>query len=239
MVMFHTIRLVAMVTVSVFALIVLALAADLVSIFEVDFDEYPAGGALAIAIALLTLLTVPAMIILDFVRRGAFTSFIIVEVGWLGVLAILWLATAADTSSNAFGDCAFFGFYADNLVTACHEWNAIQAFSHLNWIILLIYTAFIIVMTLMAHNRGNFLWKSSVRDADFNAVGTGAADQEKGHQYPQQQGIPQQQYPQQTGTPLNGQEYPPQQTGAPVQQQQYPPQQGVPPQHAQQQYPQV
>lgn len=65
-------------------------------------------------------------------RRGAFTSVVITELVWIGILWVLWLATAAYTSSvDAFGTCDFIN---DDVNKACQESLAVEAFAFLSWI---------------------------------------------------------------------------------------------------------
>ncbi|KAJ7179507.1 hypothetical protein C8R46DRAFT_642643 [Mycena filopes] len=168
------IRLVALSVVLAFAVIVLGLSAALTATTEKYLGGYFEFAALAIATALITLLTVPVMIALEFMRPGAvFTSMIVVELSWLFIVWVLWLATAADAAQEGQIFISNCGDYLDGTVkTACQEAQAVQAFSFLNWIILMIYTIFILVLAITAASRKHTgVWKSSVADAPFFTPG--------------------------------------------------------------------
>ncbi|KAJ7499323.1 hypothetical protein FB451DRAFT_954409, partial [Mycena latifolia] len=153
-----------------FAVIVLGLSAALTSTTEEFLAGYFEFAALAIATAALTLITLPIMIALEFLRPStAFTSMIVVELSWLSILWVLWLATAADSAQA--GQLTFIsgcGYINNSIEGACRETAAIQAFSFLNWIILMTYTTLILVLTIIASARKHTgVWKSSVADAPF------------------------------------------------------------------------
>ncbi|TFK56240.1 hypothetical protein OE88DRAFT_723214 [Heliocybe sulcata] len=162
-------RLVILALASVFAVIALGIAADLMSLTETYFDETLIFCILAVVSACLTLLTLPVMIVLDMVRKGAFTSMVVFELAWLFVLWVLWLATAADASyanslTFAGGSCDYINPYVNK---ACHEFGAAQAFSYLTWIILMGYTVTLLVFAIIGQTRGNKVWLASVRDNSF------------------------------------------------------------------------
>jgi hypothetical protein len=139
-------------TVIVFSIITMALAAHLTNFTNSLIGGYYTFAALAIATAVLSIITIPVMIVVDNMRKGAFTSMIAFEIGWLSFLWILWLssgATAAQANTVTFNGCHFFdckpiGLFSKwhltqtlpaAVSTACHEFSAIEAFSFLNWII--------------------------------------------------------------------------------------------------------
>ncbi|KAF7330772.1 hypothetical protein MVEN_02416100 [Mycena venus] len=180
------IRLIALCVVLGFSAIVVGLGAALTSTTEKFLDGYFEFAALAIATASITLITLPIMcavekssvpnliierrIVLEILRPGvAFTSMIAVELSWLSILWVLWLATAADTAQAAqntfISGCDYFN---DTVEGACRQTAAIQAFSFLNWLILMFYTLLILVLSIIAHSRQHTgVWKSSVAQAPF------------------------------------------------------------------------
>jgi hypothetical protein len=163
----------AVATTLLFAVVVLGLTAHFTSTTNTYLLLTYDFAALAIATSAITIVSIPVMyvfwsccdatcakfsfhrLIVDFLRTGAFTSMVIVELIWLCacynifvtralwtdirllvVIWVLWLSTAADTAwffSVAFrNSCG----YIDQIVnTACHEVQAIQAFGFLAWII--------------------------------------------------------------------------------------------------------
>ncbi|KAF8654295.1 hypothetical protein AX16_003554 [Volvariella volvacea WC 439] len=167
---FSTVRLVVMGTAVVFSVIVLGLSAHVLATTNKYLGGYFTFSAMSLATALLTLLTVPVMIYIDMIRKGAFTSMIIVELGWLGVLWVLWLASgglAAEATGLAWPTgCG----YSDQTVdTLCREFPAITAFDFLTWILLFGYTVTLLVLSILAAGRGNSVWYQGVSEADFSA----------------------------------------------------------------------
>jgi hypothetical protein len=181
-----------------FSLIDLGLNAYFISLTVPYF--YFIFSALGVATAVLTILTVPIMLIVDFVRRGAFTSMIVFELLWLFVLAILWVATAGEAIYT-------FNYYyprgcvyadvdpTDN--TYCLELQAVEAFAFLNFFIFLGYACVLLVFSIIGSSRGNSVWTSSVKEATFLAQKS----------WPAQQQVPLNQY---SGAPPTGY------TGTPV-----------------------
>ncbi|KAJ7477134.1 hypothetical protein B0H11DRAFT_2029855 [Mycena galericulata] len=172
------IRIVALSVVLGFSVVVLGLAAALTSTTEKYLAGYFEFAALAIATASLTIITLPIMIVLERTRPGTvFTSMIVVELSWLSILWILWLATAAD-GAQAGQDTFISGCgYVDTIIDgACRETAAIQAFSFLNWLILMVYTILILVLAIIASTRKHTgVWKSSVAEAPFFTPGAAPA----------------------------------------------------------------
>ncbi|KAK0242260.1 hypothetical protein EDD85DRAFT_810606 [Armillaria nabsnona] len=171
---FPILRLTAFVATLVFSIIVLGVSAHITYLTTTYYGVYYTFAAMSIATASLTLLTLPVMIAIDFTRKGAFTSMVVVELSWLGVLWVLWLASAAltaDTNANTFvSGCGYISI--DVIDQACKEFNAVQAFGFLNWLILLGYTITLIVFAIVAANRGNSgVWTSSTTTTDFFARG--------------------------------------------------------------------
>ncbi|KAJ8453852.1 hypothetical protein ONZ51_g13366 [Trametes cubensis] len=112
-------------------IIVLSLASHVTSLSEEYYAIYYAFEALGIAVGALTMVSIPVMIAIDFLRTGAFTSMVVVELSWLSVLWVLWLATAAQTAdqtSVAFANCDFGNVILNQV---CNETHAIEAFSFL------------------------------------------------------------------------------------------------------------
>jgi len=162
------VRMITFATTLLFALIVLALSADYVSLVPVStFNRF---AALGLFTALITLLTVTPMLVVDMLRQGSFFSLIVVEIGWLSFLWVFWLACGSDAASidsllisgdaNESSCSGFTGVLAET----CGEIKAIMAFSFLSWILLLAYSITLLVLAIRAHQRGNPAWTTSVRD---------------------------------------------------------------------------
>ncbi|KAJ7327900.1 hypothetical protein DFH08DRAFT_1025945 [Mycena albidolilacea] len=183
------VRLAILVTVSLFALISMSLAAALMASASQDgpfLDIALVAPTLAIVVAILTLITAPLMIALDIVRPGVyFTSMIIFEILWLGFLSVMWLASGAaqavenivlTTACTVDSSDDFFDGFSDDprpdnsLQTICGEARAIAAFGFLNWLILMFYTLTVMIMSCvaMSRKRGR-VWTESFANAPLSA----------------------------------------------------------------------
>ena len=92
-----------------------------------------------------------------------------------GILWVLWIATAAftvDQTSAVFSSC---DFIYPILNQFCRETQAIEAFSFLAWIVLLVYTVLLLIVALVNGSRGAPMWKSTVRASGGLAPAPGAA----------------------------------------------------------------
>ncbi|KAJ7283385.1 hypothetical protein C8J57DRAFT_733986 [Mycena rebaudengoi] len=162
------VRLVVMCIALGFSAIVLGLAAGLTATTEKFLSGYFEFAALAIATAIITLVTVSVMVGLEFMRLGGFTSMVAVEIGWLSILWVLWLATGAESARAGMFTFIVGCDYGNDVVNgACRETSAIQAFSFLTWIILLGYTITLLIFSLIAQSRKNPVWTASVAEAPF------------------------------------------------------------------------
>ncbi|KAI0651178.1 hypothetical protein C8Q79DRAFT_16869 [Trametes meyenii] len=229
------VRLIALSISALCGIIALSLAAHLLSITEKYFDGYFNFEALSVAVGGLTMITVPIMIVIDFIRTGAVTSLVVVELVWLSILWVLWIAAAALTvnqTGDAFASC---DFVSSVLSQACNETHALEGFAFLAWIDLMIYTVILVVVALVNGARGAPIWTSSIKQlpsviAPRSAAGpTGGAgvvpppqmgaaaypQPAPAAQYPMQQ-YQQPQQPYGTPTPPQGPGYAPVPTGSPA-----------------------
>jgi len=151
----------------------------------------------ALAVSLLTLISLGPILAIDFLRRGAVTSFIFVELIWAGFLGLLWLAVASDWSS-IFGpvDCdSFFDGVDDSL---CHQEQTVEAFAWINWLTAWGWLGIVLVLSIISASRGNRrVWFAPVGEANFfeksganNSYGQPAQyGQPQGQGYPPAQGV--------------------------------------------------
>jgi len=224
---FGLIRVVVLVLVSVFAALVLIMGALVTSFTVSDLGGYFIYAAFAIAIASLTLLTVPVMIALSIARKGAFPSMIVVELSYTALLWILWLAVGGTIGNIPWINyCSSVGYYYLGYESACMETQAMAAFAFLNWIMLMVLNIFLLSLAITQANRGNSaIWTSCVTDVDYSApaVSSGKIEQ-MGYGSPTTvpiaPGTPVTQYPQPIPTPQPA--YPPQQVYNPQLQQPMP-----------------
>ncbi|CCM03380.1 uncharacterized protein FIBRA_05510 [Fibroporia radiculosa] len=157
-------RLAIFAIVALFSLIVLGVAGNISSTLSSSDSAILTYVGLGIATSVLTLLSIPAMLVVDLLMTGFFTSMILVELAWLSFLWILWLATGALVASDIapYTSCNF--FYKIE-VKICQESQAVEAFAFLNWILLLVYTVVLLVFTIISAQRGESIWTSSVKSS--------------------------------------------------------------------------
>jgi len=196
--------------VSFFSIIVLGLGAHIAHVFAVAQVPFDSAG-LGIAVSLLTLISFIPMLVLSFVDKVLWVNMVAVEVGWLGILWVLWLATAA-LANNDLGRIFLGACYLVGADVTCSELLGFQALAWLNWVLLFKYTIVLIALTIFQHVRGNRVWTAPVYQVDFFAPPPpGMVYEQKPGQYPPQQ--PQQYPPQQPQqySPQQPQQYSPQQ----------------------------
>ncbi|PCH41334.1 hypothetical protein WOLCODRAFT_24673 [Wolfiporia cocos MD-104 SS10] len=122
-------------------------------------------AGLGIATSVLTVITVPAMLVVDLLNTGFFSSMILVELIWFFILWVLFLATggsAADSLSNYNDQCTFIYAVVNN---GCYDVQAVQAFAFLTWIFLMAYNVALLVIAIINWQRGNPIWTSSVKES--------------------------------------------------------------------------
>ncbi|THH26728.1 hypothetical protein EUX98_g7461 [Antrodiella citrinella] len=128
---------------------------------------------LSLAVAVLTLLTLPAMVIIDRLRKRAFSSMIVFELSWLGVLFILWIAAASFTTNSVGLLVELCGLTGNGnvhvLQDSCSDVKTSEAFGHLSWIILFGYLLTLLVLSIQAAQKGVSVWYHAVRDTEFSA----------------------------------------------------------------------
>jgi len=159
-------------------------------------------ASLGIASAVISIVTLPVLLLVDVLRTGAFTSMIVVELPWLLINWVLWLATgalAAQFDQGLNNNC---DLVLDTFLTSCHEIQGIEAFGFLNWLLLMVYSIVVLVMAIIGSSNGHTTWTSSVKHANFLGPREGGVGQPVAAPQPLMQ---QQQYP--LNVPAQG--YPP------------------------------
>jgi len=187
---FRLTRVIVFGATSSFSLIVVVLG-GLITNFTVTFyNAFFSFAALGLATGLLTLLTLPTMLALSILRKGVFTSMIAVEIGWISVLWILWLAVGGDSTSASsivfvLGGCSRYTLFGSKVVAVCNEFHAITAFGFLSWLFLMFYNVFLVTLTVRQHLRGNTcVWTKDVIETDFSAVYENKLSPTYPNQYP-------------------------------------------------------
>lgn len=180
------------------SVILLGLGAYLVNLYLglLDFAN------LAVAAGVLTLVTLPAMYAIELKRPGTPLGWVALEVGWINVLWVLWLACAA-RAADVYGALnraktayrgsrySFRALSLSDYEDSPNVMAAIVALGFIIWLLLIGYVALLTMSAVKASQNGNTaVWKQSV-DALASAT-----PQEKGgeagsthpgmHQYPPQ-----------------------------------------------------
>jgi len=118
------------------------------------------SGSMGIAVSVITIVSLIALIAVDLLRSGAFTSMVIVELVWLSVLWVLWLSAASVIASwCGTGLCSDYS-------------RGAEALCFLIWIILLGYTVTLLTFAIIGSKQGKKAWTSSVKDLQTPATGT-------------------------------------------------------------------
>jgi len=209
-------RTIVFVASSLMGLAVLAMGAHIVSwTNSVVSGAYFQYAALAVATGLLTILSLPAMLLISIGRKGAVTSMIVVELCWLWFLWVMWVATAGNVASTIWiGSC---GRAKGIIATICAETQTIEALGFITWFLLMAYSITLLIYTVMAHMRGHSsIWTSSVREADFSAPAVFSAPVQPSYEVKAENtGFSQFSAPQSEFAAPQGQ-YPPYNPGTPV-----------------------
>ncbi|GJE92467.1 hypothetical protein PsYK624_086210 [Phanerochaete sordida] len=137
---------------------------------------------------------------------------IAVEFGWLGFLDIMWLASAAYTTSiwPPLGALCSLNPNISNLDGACVDVQTSMAFGWLNWIVLTAYLVLLFVFCIVSANRGRLVWTSTVKTANW-ASGKGYSAPPMQHQVQPSAGYgaPRIQYQMQAPTGYTAKQYDP------------------------------
>ncbi|KAG8953708.1 hypothetical protein FRC04_001912 [Tulasnella sp. 424] len=162
MTVLHTVRLVLFIVTACFSLIVLGILCNFTNITS-QAGFYYQSFALGIATSLLTFILIVASLVIDKFRRGAVTSLVMVELAWVGLLWVLWLSTAAAiTDLGIFTSC---GYYNTEVESTCHQYQAVEAFSFLNWLMLLGWWCTLLALSIRAASNGiSGVWRTPVTE---------------------------------------------------------------------------
>jgi len=157
------------ITCSVFSVIVIGIAADLTNLkTHLFYSVYWAFvQSLSVATAVLTLLTLPTMLIVElkWPQASVYTSMVVAELGWLFILWVLWVATASRSSAINIilsYDCSV--IYGGS---GCTETQAIEAFAFINWLLLLGYSLAVLSFSVRSALNGRRVWFVSVREVTW------------------------------------------------------------------------
>ncbi|KAF8896065.1 hypothetical protein BD779DRAFT_559794 [Infundibulicybe gibba] len=183
-------RLIVLNLCSVFGLAILGITAHLTALTTPSstgdpiFFDFEGLGLVTGSLSTIAIFT---MLVHGATRNNSFASMIVVELCVLGLIWILWLANAAvvvEWTQLLYPDgCGVFFSHSIEF-TVCQELFAIEGLSFSSWLLLMIYTGILLVLSLMGRSRGNPIWTVSVNQANFSApsgereVATGASVQQ-------------------------------------------------------------
>ncbi|KAG9040829.1 hypothetical protein FS837_013050 [Tulasnella sp. UAMH 9824] len=157
-------------TLALFSLIALALSASLAA----HSGPYgvPAAYALGIATGLFTIIFIAASLIVDFFRRGAFTSTVWFEIAWISFLWVFWIATAGCYASmGSVGGCFS---TAPGAASICNQYRAGQALAWLNWLVTFGYLGALVAFSVISASHGQRgVWMASITEHPYFAPGGG------------------------------------------------------------------
>jgi hypothetical protein len=224
-----TVRLGLFSALALFSLIQLGILCNLTSLTSAG-GFYIQSFALGIAVSIMTIGAVITSLVLGRNRKGALPLLVWVELAWVGFLWIMWMSTAGSiTSMGIFINCGYLRGPAESI---CQQYQAVQAFAWLSWLIIFAWFVTLLAFSCIAHTRGNTrVWYTDSTEIPFANGAMGEKNNNMAPQYtgttmsgPSPYGTPQPNYGQQQ-----------QQWGAQPPQQGYAPQQAYPPQNG---YPQ-
>ncbi|KAB5595523.1 hypothetical protein CTheo_984 [Ceratobasidium theobromae] len=175
MALFHTLRLAAFGTVLAFALIVLGISAYWVSMLQGYATMLSTSSSFGLAVGLMTFIFLLPILIVGMTRKGSFLSWVSVELGVMGLMWVLWLASASYTTSMTAGYTLNCDLALDTTAEGvCRQFQAIQAFSWLNWLIIFAYIVLLVVFIVKASNEGRSVWTADVADLGTSTAGDNA-----------------------------------------------------------------
>ncbi|CAE6424686.1 unnamed protein product [Rhizoctonia solani] len=175
MALFDTLRLASYATVLAFSLILLGISGYWVSQLQGVATSFATSSSFSLAVSVITWAFMFPVLLVSILRRGSFLSWVAIELGICGFLWILWLASAAYTTSLSAGvtlNCDL--AYSTELENFCRQYQAIQAFSWLNWLILFAYIVLVVVFVVKAINKGQSVWTMEIADLSTAGSGPGA-----------------------------------------------------------------
>ncbi|KIY46098.1 hypothetical protein FISHEDRAFT_60576 [Fistulina hepatica ATCC 64428] len=175
------------VAVTVFAIVELGLTADITKFANSYYKKYDVGVVLNLAVAVITILSIPTILLLDFLSVKV---WILVELAWTALIWILWLAGAADVTHEYNHSYSAFCSHANdyNVIAdlygeesilndfkkTCKEVQAVAAFAFINWIFLMLYFFTLLAFAIIGIRKGG-IWLESVKTANSGDTATATA----------------------------------------------------------------
>jgi len=171
----------------VLSIVLLGLGATLYNkIFDIATDVFVYRPLYIIASSAGTILVIPTLLIVDLLRSGAFTSMIVVELSVLLVLWVLWFVIAgiAKSTFDALydGSCTLIEYYfSRHSATTCQTISAISPLAFSIAVLLLAYSVFLLICSIIASSRGQKVWLNSVQHTVFFGSAKSKGYSDAGH----------------------------------------------------------
>ncbi|PVF95709.1 hypothetical protein CPB86DRAFT_827694 [Serendipita vermifera] len=152
---FAIIRLVFLGAVWTISIAVLGLAANSIALAVAQVWTYP---TVALVAAILTHVVLTPMLIISCVTKNAYTSRVVVELAWVGILWILWLSSAVViTSTPVFPySCKVFQTdFGESAYADCMQFASLQMCAWANTALLFVYAVVLFIVARMnnSYNR--------------------------------------------------------------------------------------
>ncbi|KAF5367081.1 hypothetical protein D9758_003918 [Tetrapyrgos nigripes] len=114
---------------------------------------------LAIASAVLSLIGLAPLLVVGFLRKGAWINMNVVELPVIGFLWVFWFAEAILTTSwNWLYPDGCLARFNSITKTYCNELFAIEGLAFVVWIFLFAYIATMLIICLIGKSRGHAVW---------------------------------------------------------------------------------
>ncbi|PIL26018.1 hypothetical protein GSI_11772 [Ganoderma sinense ZZ0214-1] len=131
---------------------------------------------LGIASGAMAILTLPVMLFVDFINDGKTGLPIIIEVPWLCVLWVMFLATGISTKNfvhqvNPNGvscdEIGRLGSQFDEFKKICDEWEPIEIVSWISAGLLFLYSVTLLIISILRAYGGKSMWGTSVKNSEI------------------------------------------------------------------------
>ncbi|KAM5537445.1 hypothetical protein V8D89_008964 [Ganoderma adspersum] len=128
---------------------------------------------LGIAAGAMVILTLPVMLFVDFINDGRIGLPIVIEVPWLCVLWVLFIATGVSTKNFAHKanpdaiSCDSIGSQFEEVKKICNEWEPIEIVSWITAGLLFLYSVTLLIISVIRGYGGKSMWGTSVKNSEI------------------------------------------------------------------------
>ncbi|EJT98382.1 hypothetical protein DACRYDRAFT_24444 [Dacryopinax primogenitus] len=168
--MLRRVRILALVLCTIFGAVALSVSAAIVL-----WDSWT--SCMGITVGVLVVAICPTALGIDSFRRGVFTSWTSVELGWMGLLWVLSLTAGAVAINDWDAQCrrvycveevGYYNSCSGPPITVCRQMQASAAVSLMNCIILFILWSWTLYIGIRAQVDGDpFIWTSPAHEYEF------------------------------------------------------------------------